>query len=59
MLAALARIGYTLVAIAEDAPEPQALLTQSELEDLSTRFGIEEWLARCRQMSGEATKKER
>jgi hypothetical protein len=58
VLAALARIGYTLVALAEDTPEPEALLTQSELEDLGTQFGIEGWLAHCGQMSGEATNEE-
>ncbi len=31
VLPALGRLGYTLVALAEEAPEPEALLTQSEL----------------------------
>lgn len=58
VLPALARIGYTLVALAEDAPEPEALLTRSELDDLGAQFGIEGWLARCRQASGGATEEE-
>ena len=58
VLPALARIGYMLVALAEDAPEPEALLTQSELAGLGTQFGIEEWLARLRQLSGDAPQEE-
>jgi hypothetical protein len=58
VLAALARIGYGLVALAEDAPEPEALLTQSELQDLGTQFGIDAWLARIRQLSGKATEEQ-
>jgi hypothetical protein len=54
VLPALARVGYTLVALAEEAPEPDALLTPSELADLGSQFGIEEWLQRCRRLSGEA-----
>ncbi len=58
VLPALARVGYGLVALAEDAPEPEALLTQSELQDLGAQFGIEAWIARCRQLSGEATEEQ-
>jgi hypothetical protein len=59
VLPALARIGYTLVALAEEAPEPEALLTQSELADLGSQFGIEAWLERCSRLSGEPASDER
>jgi hypothetical protein len=51
---ALARMGYALVALAEEGPEPEALLTATELQDLGSQYRIDGWLARCAELSGEA-----
>jgi hypothetical protein len=43
-LRVLARLGYALVAIAEDDPLPDTLLSRAELEGLFAKHGIEEWV---------------
>lgn len=41
---ALARLAYALVALAEDEPEPEALLTLVELDGLAAHYEIEDWV---------------
>jgi hypothetical protein len=53
VLPAISRIGYALVALAEDAPEPEALMTVADLEALPAQYGIEAWLARCAELARE------
>lgn len=43
---ALARLAYALAALAEPDPEPEALLTQDELDRLTHQYGIEDWVER-------------
>jgi hypothetical protein len=43
-LGAFARVIYGLAAIAEDPPEPQALLGADELAGLGRQYSIEDWL---------------
>lgn len=45
---ALARLGYALVGLAEDDPEPEQLLSQAELDALTAQYGIEDWVEKCR-----------
>jgi hypothetical protein len=44
-LHAVARLVYTLVALAEDDPEPEAMLTQTELENLTAQYQLDAWVA--------------
>jgi hypothetical protein len=41
----LARLGYGLLALAEEDPEPEALLSQAELDGLFAKHGIEDWVS--------------
>lgn len=45
---ALARLAYALTALAEPAPEPEALLSPDDIRGLSRQYEIEEWLTRHR-----------
>jgi hypothetical protein len=45
---ALARLAYALTALAEAEPEPEALLSQDEIQRLAHQYEIEEWVARRR-----------
>jgi hypothetical protein len=44
LLSALARLAYALQALAEEDPEPEALLSQDELRGLAHEYEIEDWL---------------
>jgi hypothetical protein len=46
---ALARLAYALIALAEDDPEPEALLSQDDLRNLALAYGIVEWAERGRE----------
>jgi hypothetical protein len=41
---ALARLAYALVALAEEDPEPEALLSQDAIHTLPHQYGIEDWV---------------
>ena len=43
---ALARLAYALTALAEDDPEPEALLTEAELQGIAATSGIGDWVER-------------
>lgn len=43
VLDALARLGYALVGLAEDEPEPEQLLTAAELDGLLDQYGLRQW----------------
>jgi hypothetical protein len=45
---ALARLAYALTALAEDDPEPEALLSQDDIHGLAHQYEIEEWVTRHR-----------
>jgi hypothetical protein len=45
---ALARLAYALTALAEADPEPEALLSQDDIQRLAHQYEIEEWVARRR-----------
>ena len=45
---ALARLAYALTALAEEDPEPEALLSQDDIHGLSHQYEIEEWVSRHR-----------
>lgn len=46
---ALARLAYALAALAEDDPEPEALLNQGEIRGLAHQYEIEDWVTRNRE----------
>ncbi|MGH2892154.1 MAG: hypothetical protein ACRDPM_02635 [Solirubrobacteraceae bacterium] len=46
---ALARLAYALIALAEDDPEPEALLSQDAIHGLARHYQIEEWVTRHRE----------
>jgi hypothetical protein len=46
---ALARLAYALTALAEDDPEPEALLSQDDIHGLAHQYEIEEWVTRHRE----------
>ncbi len=48
---ALARLAYALVALAEEDPEPEALLSQDDLRNLAVSYGIVEWAERGREQN--------
>jgi hypothetical protein len=48
-LTVLARLAFALTAMAEDDPEPEALLSSAELENLVANHGIEDWLTYYRE----------
>jgi hypothetical protein len=52
---ALARLAYCLVALAESDPEPEALLTLDEIENLTAQYEIQDWLSRCRKSNPDFT----
>lgn len=41
---ALARLAYALGALAEAEPEPEALLSPAELDNLAAQYEIEDWV---------------
>jgi hypothetical protein len=41
---ALARLAYALTALAEEDPEPEALLSQDDIHDLAHQYEIEDWV---------------
>lgn len=43
VLEAMARLGYALVGLAEDEPEPEQLLTEPELDGLLDQYGLRQW----------------
>jgi hypothetical protein len=43
---ALARLAYALTGLAEPDPEPEALISQGDLDRLASQYGIEEWVKR-------------
>jgi hypothetical protein len=43
---ALARLAYALTALAEPDPEPEALLSEGDLQGLAGSYGITEWVQR-------------
>ena len=46
---ALGRLAYALTALAEDEPDPEALLSPAELDGLAAQYEIEDWVARGRE----------
>jgi hypothetical protein len=42
---ALARLAYALTALAEEKPDPETLLSATELDGLAAQFGIEDWVS--------------
>jgi hypothetical protein len=46
---ALARLAYALTALAEEDPEPVALLSQDAIHKLPHQYGIEDWVNRHRE----------
>jgi hypothetical protein len=50
---ALARLAYALVALAEEEPEPEALLSPAELEGLAAQYEIETWVGLGRERNPE------
>jgi hypothetical protein len=46
---ALARLAYALTALAEDDPEPEALLSQDDIRGLAHQYEIEDWVTRNRE----------
>jgi hypothetical protein len=48
VLSALARLAYALQALAEEDPEPEALLSQDEIRGLAHQYEIEDWVTRNR-----------
>jgi hypothetical protein len=48
LLSALARLAYTLQALAEEDPEPEALLSQDEIRALAHQYEIEDWVTHNR-----------
>jgi hypothetical protein len=49
-LRVLSRLGYALSALAEDDPEPDALLSPEEVDGLVAKHGIEDWVNYNREM---------
>ena len=49
VLSALARLAYALQALAEEDPEPEALLTPDEIRNLPHQYEIEDWVTRNRE----------
>lgn len=45
---ALARLAYALTALAEQDPEPEALLSPGDLDGLAHQYAIEDWVTRHR-----------
>jgi len=45
---ALARLAYALIALAEQDPEPEALLGADDIKCLAHQYEIEEWVTRHR-----------
>ena len=45
---ALARLAYALTALAEQDPEPEALLSQEDIHGLARQYEIEDWVTRNR-----------
>lgn len=43
-MAACARLAYTLTALAEEAPEPETVLSDLDLDGLIDQYEIEEWV---------------
>jgi hypothetical protein len=48
---ALARLAYALTALAEPDPEPEALLSQHDLENLPSQYGIQDWVTHAREQA--------
>ncbi|HEX3978444.1 MAG TPA: hypothetical protein VHW96_19400 [Solirubrobacteraceae bacterium] len=48
---ALARLAYALAALAEEDPEPEALLSQDDIHGLAHQYEIEEWVTRNREQN--------
>jgi hypothetical protein len=46
---ALARLAYALTALAEEDPEPEALLSQDDLHGLAHQYGVEDWVTHHRE----------
>jgi hypothetical protein len=44
-LKVLARLGYALIALAEEDPAPEALLSRPEIDGLIAKHGIEDWVS--------------
>jgi hypothetical protein len=55
-LKVLARLGYALIALAEEDPEPEALLSPAEIDRLIAKHGIEDWLSFHRRIFASAKK---
>jgi hypothetical protein len=55
LLSALARLSYALQALAEEDPEPEALLSQDEIRKLPQQYDIEDWLTRNREHNPDLT----
>ena len=51
----VARLGYALVGLAEDDPEPEELLTQEEIAALPNQYGLTEWIELYRPAAGKAS----
>jgi hypothetical protein len=49
-LGVLARLGYALVAMAEEDPLPDTLLSPTELDGLFAKHEIEDWVQWCREL---------